>query len=167
MLYTCLEFSSVSNIKHGFFTRCGGVSGRIFSSLNCGYGSSDNPQHILENRRIVAEKLGVSSENLLSLAQVHGNEVIVVEKSWQISHQPRADAMVTNKQGIALGILTADCVHVLFADAKNMVIGAAHAGWKGAFLGVIENTVSAMKNLGANLDNIIACIGPCIAQESY
>ena len=120
-------------VAHGFFTRKGGVSRGIHAGLNCGFGSDDDPNIIKQNRKRVADFLNVASNNLVTVHQMHSADVAVVEKSWANSYAPKGDAMVTTKTGIALGILTADCTPVLFADTINMVIGAAHAGWKGAY----------------------------------
>jgi len=155
--------SDLPHIRHGFFGREGGVSEGIYASLNCGSGSGDDLAHVLENRLIVQKTMGASA--LLTCHQYHSASVVKVESPWPWQDAPQADAMVTNKPGIILGILTADCLPILFADIKNKIIGASHAGWKGAFSGVIENTIAAMKTLGA--DEIVASIGPAIAQKSY
>ncbi len=155
-------------ISHGFFTRRGGVSAGIYEGLNCGQGSDDNPDHIKQNRSIVAEHLGASSDDLLSVHQIHSDQCIYVTERWEPDNRPQADAMVTDKAGFALGILTADCAPVLFYGEKSdgvPVIGAAHAGWKGALGGILESTLKAMKELGAQ--NIKASIGPCIDKRSY
>jgi len=154
-------------VRHGFFTRQGGVSTGIFASLNCGQGSDDTDQAVRENRSRVAAALDVEADALLSLYQVHSRLAVTVTTPWTIDTKPRADAMVTNVPGIALGILTADCVPVLFADAEAAVIGAAHAGWKGAIGGVLEQAIEAMEALGAERGRIAAAIGPSIAQASY
>ncbi len=160
-----------SGVAHGFYTRRGGVSVGTCAGLNCGLGSEDNPEYVRKNRTLVARDLGASDEALLSVYQVHGNEVAVVEQPWpQDDMRPRADAMVTDKEGLALGIVTADCAPVLFSGQKDdgaPVVGAAHAGWKGALSGVLENTVSQMKSFGARTESIHACVGPCIAKASY
>lgn len=156
---------NLSPISHGFFTRQGGVSGGIYASLNCGWGSDDDKENVAENRSRVAAQLGTTLENFCSLYQVHGNDVITVTTPWPRTTLPKADAMVTSKKGIALGILTADCAPILFADVNAEIIGAAHAGWRGALAGVIQATVQAMQALGAC--DITAAIGPCIAQRSY
>lgn len=150
---------------HGFFTREGGVSEGIYAGLNCGAGSNDLAEHVLENRKRVQDYF--SAEALCTLYQIHSADVITITDPFQQFNAPKADAMVTKTAGIALGILTADCAPVLFCDATAGVIGAAHAGWKGAIGGVMENTVTAMESLGAKRANISAAIGPCIAQESY
>ena len=150
---------------HGFFTRLGGVSTGPYASLNCSLSSQDSREAVLENRARAARTLGAAPERLLGLTQVHGAEVVTVEEAWPAGAGPRADAMVTDRPGIALGIITADCAPVLFADVEAGVIGAAHAGWRGALAGVLEATLAAMTALGAR--RIVAVIGPCIHQESY
>lgn len=161
-------FADTTNVRHGFFTREGGVSDGIYGSLNCGAGSSDQPENVIENKRRAAERLGVDSGRLVTLYQVHSPKVVTVENAdTLLADRPEADAMVTDRPGVALGILTADCAPVLFADPSAGVIGAAHAGWKGALGGVVENTVAAMEALGARRGETVACVGPCIAQESY
>jgi polyphenol oxidase len=154
-------------IRHAFFTRDGGVSEGIFASLNCGLGSGDDKDKVLENRRRAAAALDRATDELVTCYQVHSPQVAIVDRPWRREDRPRADAMVTRMPGIALGILTADCVPVLFADAEARIIGAAHAGWRGAVSGVLEATVTAMTNLGAAPKRIAATIGPCIAQPSY
>jgi YfiH family protein len=161
------ESLSAPQLEHGFFTRRGGVSTGLYASLNCGPGSDDDPARVAENRRLAAELLGVSDTMLCTAHQVHGQDVVFVTKPWAASARPKADAMVTRATGIALGVLAADCAPVLFADPLARVIGAAHAGWQGAFKGVIEATVRAMQRLGARPGAIRAAIGPCIAQPSY
>ncbi len=155
-------------ITHGFFTREGGVSGGIFGSLNCGLGSADDRAAVVENRSRVSSRLGVVPATLLSLYQVHGLDVVTVSKPWANDEsRPKADAMVTNTPGLALGVLTADCGPLLFADAKAGVVGCAHAGWKGALNNVAGATIRAMEKLGAERDNIIAALGPTISQAAY
>jgi YfiH family protein len=158
--------SGLAGVKHGFFGRKGGVSAGIYDSLNCGPGSHDAPEAVRENRARVAKTLG--AHHLLSLYQVHGIEVITVREPWENgASRPRCDAMVTDRPGLALGTLAADCGPILFADPDQGVIGAAHAGWKGAFAGVAEATVAAMERLGARRERIRAALGPTIAQVSY
>jgi polyphenol oxidase len=154
-------------IKHGFFTRRGGVSDGIYNSLNCGPGSNDSPQNVTENRRRVAGQLGVTEGNLLSCAQIHSATAVLVTHPFTIADRPDADALVTNVPGLALGTLSADCTPVLFADPVANVVAAAHAGWKGALGGILANTLTAMEQLGAKRDRILAAIGPCIHQLSY
>ena len=152
-------------VQHGFFTRKGGASSGIFSGLNCGPGSSDQAEVVAINRARVAEAMGVPAAHLVSIHQVHSADVIHVTEP--MADKPRADAMVTRTPGIALGVLTADCQPVLFADPQAGVIGAAHAGWRGTRDGVLEATVDAMVALGATRDNIAAVIGPTISQSAY
>jgi polyphenol oxidase len=154
-------------IRHAFFTRAGGVSEGIFASLNCGYGSADDESKVTENRRRAADALGLPVERLVTCHQLHSADAVLVERPWPRAERPRADAMVAGTPGIALGILTADCAPVLFADAQSRIIGAAHAGWRGALGGVLEATVAAMVKLGAAPQRIAAGIGPCIGQLSY
>lgn len=151
--------------RHGFFTRKGGASSGVFSGLNCGPGSSDLAEVVAINRARVAAAMGVEPHRLLTLNQVHSADVLVVEEPFE--GRPRADAMVTATPGLALGVLTADCQPVLFADAAAGVIGAAHAGWRGAKDGVLEATVAAMVSLGARREAIAAVIGPTISQAAY
>lgn len=164
MYYTCRELASITGITHGFFTRKGGVSGGIYASLNCGYGSGDKAAYVSENRKFVAQKMGGV---VCTARQLHSADAVVVDKPYEHKDAPQADALVTNHAGIVLGILTADCLPILFADGKNRVVAAAHAGWKGAFSGVIEATIKAMQGLGADTSSIIATIGPAIGQNSY
>ena len=168
MYLTASQLHGAPNVRHGFFTRNGGVSTGIFAQLNCGgRGTAESAEVVDENRRIVATKLGIEPDRLLSVCQIHGADVVTVEAPWNFESRPQADAMVTRIPGFGLGILTADCAPVLFADTGAGVIGAAHAGWKGACGGVLQATVSAMVRLGAQQENIIAIIGPSIAQPSY
>jgi YfiH family protein len=157
--------SNRPGIRHGFFGRRGGVSTGIYGSLNCGPGSRDAPEAVCENRSRVARSLG--ARHLLSLYQVHGAEVVAVRDAWDTADRPHCDAMVTDRPGLALGILAADCGPILFADAEAGVIGTAHAGWRGALAGVADATVAAMERLGARRERIAAVLGPTIAQPSY
>jgi len=152
-------------VRHGFFTRKGGASSGIFAGLNCGSGSSDQAEIVAINRARVAEAMGVAPEALVTVNQVHSPDVVTV--TGPLDGRPRADAMVTATPGLALAVLTADCQPVLFADAEAGVIGAAHAGWRGALDGVLEATVEAMEALGARRRAISAVIGPCISQAAY
>lgn len=155
------------SVPHGFFTRRGGVSSGPFASLNCSLSGLDEPEHVLENRARAARALGATPDALVGLTQVHGDRTVVVTTAWRPGDGPRADAAVTARLGIALGIVTADCAPVLFADRTAGVVGAAHAGWRGAVGGVLESTLAAMCGLGATLGNIVAVVGPCIGQPSY
>jgi YfiH family protein len=152
---------------HGYFTRRGGVSVGPFASLNCSLSSPDARDAVMENRARAARALGTDPERLMGVTQVHGHDVATVSEPWAAGAGPRADAMVTNRPGFALGIITADCAPVLFADPHGGVVGAAHAGWRGAVSGVIEATIAAMVALGAQPDRIAAAVGPCIGQDSY
>jgi YfiH family protein len=151
-------------LPHGFFTREGGVSTGIYNSLNAGQGSGDDGAAVAENRDRIAAHMG--AETLVSLHQVHSDIAVKVDGPWPRG-RPKADAMVTDKPGIAIGVLTADCTPVLFADREAGVVGAAHAGWKGALGGVLEATLSAMEALGAERSRIAAGIGPVISQRAY
>jgi polyphenol oxidase len=155
----------IPGINHGFATRQGGFSTGIFSSMNCGLGSGDDITLVTKNRAKIADDLGVAHSNLVSAYQVHSADVMIVEVPF--SERPKVDGLVTRKRGIALGILTADCGPVLFADHKAGVIGACHAGWKGVLTGVTNNTVEAMESLGAARKNIVAVLGPTISQKAY
>ena len=154
-------------LRHGFFTRQGGHSQGIFSSLNCGYGSGDAREAVEKNRGVVAAAMAVRPERLLSAWQVHSAEAEVVSGPWQDEIRPRVDALVTRERGLALGVLTADCGPVLFADARAGVGGAAHAGWKGALTGITTGTLDTMEQMGARRADVTAVIGPMISQAAY
>lgn len=162
-----LASAVLSPLPHGFFTRIGGVSDGPFASLNCSISSGDAPDALRENRRRVAAAIGVDPPRLLGLTQVHGIAVATVSEPWRPGDGPRADAMVTGRPGLALGIITADCGPVLLADRARNVVGAAHAGWRGAVAGMLEAVVAAMEAIGARRDGIMAAVGPCIGQASY
>jgi YfiH family protein len=171
MNYLTTNLEKMPWLRHGFFTRHGGVSGGLYNSLNCGWKADDDP-NFLTNRARAAAALGFLPEQLVVAKQVHGIKIVPVIKPWKYSDfftggVPEADGMVTAERGIALGILTADCAPVLFAAKKEKIIGACHAGWKGSVAGVLEATVDAMKNLGAKPENIHAALGPCIGPQSY
>jgi YfiH family protein len=161
-----LSRGHTSGIAHGFFSRAGGVSEGIYQGLNVGLGSHDDRDHVLENRKRVADWFGLTQDNLLTIYQVHSPDVVVVTEPFG-AERPQVDAMVTATPGLALGVLSADCGPILFADPANRVIGAAHAGWKGALTGVLENTIEAMIKLGAKRDSIIATLGPSITAKAY
>jgi len=158
--------SAIPGLRHAFFTREGGISSGIYQSLNGGLGSNDDPAHVVENRRRMAEQMGVTPDRLLNLHQIHSPDAVVATGPWQ-GAKPRGDALVTRIEGLAIGITAADCGPVLFVDPAARVIGAAHAGWKGALTGVIESTVEAMEKLGADRSGVVAAIGPLIRQHSY
>lgn len=157
----------VPGIAHGFFTREGGVSSGLYASLNCGINSGDEREAVLTNRARVATALGVSPDRLISPHQVHGATVAVASEPWAPGDGPEADAIVTKERGLAIGVGTADCAPVLFSDPAAGIVGAAHAGWGGAFKGVLEATIAAMVTLGAKPDRIVASVGPAIAQSNY
>jgi len=159
--------SALPRLRHGFFNREGGVSQGIYAALNGGTGSNDDPEKVAENRRRMARQMGVALEHLLTAFQVHSADVAVASSPWDTASRPRADAIVTRTEGLAIGITAADCGPILFADPNARVIGAAHAGWKGALTGIVESTVGAMESLGADRTNIVAAIGPLIRQHSY
>jgi len=154
-------------VRHGFFTRKGGISSGLHASLNCGYGSDDSRDDVARNRAFCAASLGVAPESLVTAYQVHGVTVVQVDQPWLSTEAPRADALVTTRPGIALGILTADCAPILAADPKAGIVGAAHAGWKGAKAGVAEALIGAMMKCGAEPSRIMAAVGPCIGPASY
>jgi YfiH family protein len=167
-MITAPALAATGGIRHAFFTRDGGVSHGLFASLNCGYGSADDPAHVRENRGRAAGAFGLGEEHLLTLHQVHSTTVLTVDgELWRSPGAPQADGLVTRRSGVALGVLAADCAPVLLADGEAGVIGAAHAGWRGALAGVVERTVEAMEALGAMRARIIAAIGPCIGGASY
>lgn len=167
MMITAEALSSLPGIRHGFFTRQGGVSDGIYASLNCGVGSADQRARVIENRARVTAALGVGADSLATPHQVHSQDAVVVDDVWAVGTGPKADAVVTKRPGIAIGVGTADCGPVLFADGEAGVIGAAHAGWKGAFTGVLEATIAAMEGLGARRERIVAVLGPTISKAAY
>lgn len=157
---------TLGGIPHGFLGRRGGVSEGAVAGLNCGLGSGDDPAHVAENRRRAAEAV-LPGAALVGVYQVHGTEVATLAEPWPDDRRPEADALVTERPGLLLGIVTADCAPLLFADAEAGVVGAAHAGWRGALDGVAERAIEAMEELGARRERIAAAIGPCIARASY
>ncbi len=166
-MITLGALNDITHIRHAFFTRSGGVSTGLYASLNVGFGSGDAPAAVAENRARAAARLDVTPDRLVTCYQVHSPTCVAVTEPWSPDNAPQADAMATDVPGLALGILTADCAPVLFADEKAKVIGAAHAGWKGAKGGVLEATIARMVELGAKPARIVAAVGPCIAQRSY
>jgi purine-nucleoside/S-methyl-5'-thioadenosine phosphorylase / adenosine deaminase len=161
------SLSALDGIRHGFFTRDGGVSTGIYDSLNGGVGSRDDAVHVAENRTRMAAALGVTPEHFLTAYQVHSPDVVVADAPWNVHDRPHVDAIVTRTPGLAIGVSTADCGPVLFADSEARVIGAAHAGWRGAFMGVLEATIAAMESCGAARPRIAAALGPMIRQDNY
>ncbi len=166
-MLTIGPLNEVARIRHGFFSRDGGVSDGLFASLNCGYGSGDDPAKVTENRARAMTRLDLDGSRLVTAYQTHSTEVAVVEEPWDREDAPRVDGLVTTQPKLALGILTADCAPVLMADAKARVVGAAHAGWRGALNGILEAVIEAMVELGARRDTIVVGIGPMIGQRSY
>ena len=158
---------AIGGLRHGFLTRAGGVSEGDFASLNCGYGSDDDPTRVARNRAIALDRVGAPEAALCTAFQRHTALCVAVTEPWPDGAGPQVDAMVTDRPGIALGVLTADCAPVLFADRARRVIGAAHAGWRGALGGVLEAAVAGMAALGAAPGDIVAAVGPCIGQASY
>jgi polyphenol oxidase len=154
-------------IRHAFFTRAGGVSSGLYASLNAGVGSNDEPRNVVENRARMAATLGVPPERLLTCYQIHSPNAVVAVEPWAPDARPRADAIVTKVVGLAVGVSTADCGPVLLADAQARVIGAAHAGWRGALAGVTDETIAAMERLGAARQRMVAALGPMIRQPNY
>ncbi len=159
--------TQIPGIRHGFFERKNGASQGLYTSLNCGLGSDDDRQTVLKNRATVAARLNLAPAQLLTAYQHHSPDVITVTEPWDITEPPKADGMVTNVSNIGLGLLTADCAPVLFADTNSRVIGAAHAGWRGAVAGITDNIITAMENLGSQRSAIVAVIGPTISQRAY
>jgi YfiH family protein len=166
MMLASSLLAAIPGLRHAFFTAEGGVSDGVYATLNGGLGSNDDKTRVIENRRRMAEQLGVTPENFLGVHQIHSPDVAIAERPWN-GDRPKADAIVTRTEGLAIGITAADCGPVLFVDPAARVIGAAHAGWKGALTGVLESTVDAMENLGADRGGIVAAIGPLIRQHSY
>lgn len=161
------SLSAIPSVRHGFFTRLGGVSVGPFCSLNCSETGGDNPASVAQNRGFVAAQMGVESVNLITCRQVHSPLAHIVTGENVRQSKAEADALVTKEKALALGILTADCAPILFADAQAGVIAAAHAGWRGALGGVVEATLRAMEECGATREAVCAAIGPCIWQASY
>ncbi len=158
---------SLKNIRHGFFTRQGGVSVGLYATLNGGVGSRDDAANVAENRARMAASLGVEPQSLLTAYQIHSPQAVVVAAAWTPQERPRADGIVTRTPGLAIGVTTADCGPILLADPGAGVIGAAHAGWRGALTGIVEATVAAMEQLGAQRSQIRAALGPMIRQHNY
>jgi polyphenol oxidase len=165
-MFCASTLESCDGIRHGFFTRQGGVSRGIYSSLNCGLGSGDDAENVRQNRALVAETLGVPPDHLLTLHQVHSATAVVVDKPWN-GEAAKADALVTRTPGLAIGTLTADCAPTLLCDPQARVIAAAHAGWRGALSGIVEATIACMEELGAKRERVVAVIGPSISQRAY
>lgn len=167
MVVTAPALAALPGIRHGWFTRDGGVSDGLYASLNTGLGSADERAAVIENRGRIADALGVPRDRLVTCHQVHSPDVVTVTDPWPPEANPKADALVTDRPGIAIAVSSADCGPVLFADPAARVVGAAHAGWKGAFTGVLEATLSAMEGLGADRGRIVAAVGPMISGAAY
>jgi polyphenol oxidase len=161
------ESLRIPGVSHGFFTRLGGVSQGVYASLNGGVGSRDLSEAVTENRARIGAALGAAPERLAVPFQIHSPNAVAITELWPESSRPRCDALVTATPGLALGVTGADCGMILFADQRARVIGAAHAGWKGALTGVVDATVTAMERLGARRNDIVAALGPCIGYRSY
>ncbi len=161
------DLLALSGIRHGFFTRSGGVSEGLYASLNCGVGSQDDQARVMENRARVTATLGIAADRLATPYQVHGTDAVVVETVWAPGQGPKADAVVTQRPGVALGVGTADCGPILLAEPHARVIAAAHAGWRGALAGIAEAAIAAMETLGARRERIVAVLGPSISQANY
>jgi YfiH family protein len=159
--------AAIPGLAHGFFTRAGGVSTGLYGSLNCGIGSKDERSHVLENRARVARRLGTEPGQLLTCHQIHSATALLVTEPWPVEGQPKADGLVTKTPGLALAALAADCAPILFADPEARVIGTAHAGWKGALIGIAEATLATMETAGARRERTVAVVGPCISQAAY
>jgi len=160
------KLKSFSNVNHFFFSKKGGVSRGIYSSLNCGLGSQDKKRNVLKNLDIISRKIGVGSKNLFTMNQTHSNKVVVVNDTNKHIQRIDSDALVTNKKNIAISVLTADCVPILIYDEVNQIVGSVHAGWRGALNGVIENTLNEITKIGKN-GKINVAIGPCIGVKNY
>jgi len=158
--------STLDGVPHGFFGRAGGVSKGVVAGLNCGLGSGDDPAAVETNRRLAADAV-IPGASLASVHQVHSPTAIVAREALPYAERPPADALVTDRPGLLLGVVTADCAPVLLADAEAGVVGAAHAGWRGAMAGVTDQAIAAMISLGARIERIAAAVGPCIARASY
>ncbi|GEO81463.1 peptidoglycan editing factor PgeF [Pararhodospirillum oryzae] len=166
-MITVSSLNALTNIRHGFFTRSRGVSTGDFASLNCGFGAGDADENVRRNRERALAEIEMPPEALVTVTQRHTDQVVSVTQPWGAEPPPVADALVTATPRLVLGVLTADCAPVLMADPKARVVAAAHAGWRGALGGVLDNTVTAMEALGAHRRDILVGIGPCIAQRSY
>ncbi len=159
------KLKKFKNIKHCFFSRRGGFSKGLYKSLNCGKGSKDNKKNILKNLNYVSKKMKIKKKKLILMHQTHSNKVIEIKKN-NLRRKIKSDAMITRLRGLALGVLTADCVPILLFDSKSNIIGCIHAGWRGAFSGIIKKTILKIKSLSSN-NKIYACVGPCIGKKNY
>ena len=161
------KISKFKIIKHGFFNRRGGISQGIYQSLNCGLSSHDKKRNVINNLKIVCKKIGITYKKLVLLNQTHSNKFYFIQKGHNFNKKIKADSLITNVKNIAIGVLTADCVPILIYDKNKDIISAIHAGWKGAYKGIINNTINFFIKNGSNVKNLIAIIGPCISEKNY
>lgn len=166
-MITVSTLNEVSRVRHAFFTRSGGSSEGVYAGLNCGFGSGDDPARVASNRAVAMARLEQGPNALVTVRQEHTNTVLVVDKPFPHDQAPVADALVTKRTNLVLGVLTADCAPVLLADGKGRVVAAVHAGWRGALAGVVDAAIVAMEGLGAKRARIVAAIGPSISRRSY
>jgi polyphenol oxidase len=167
MTFLTTDLEKIKYVRHGFFTRQGGASGGIYNSLNCAFSSGDDKDAVRQNREKVAEALHLEPDNIVTVYQVHSAKVVTVNEPWARDKAPEADALITDKRGIGLAVLTADCAPILFASKNNKVVAAAHAGWKGALTGIAEEAVRNFSHFGVAPADVVAAIGPCIGPQSY
>jgi len=166
-MFLSKKLTSSKNLKHYFFSRKNGFSTGLYQSLNCGLGSQDSKENVLKNLQVVGNKIGCKKESLITLNQIHSNEVVYFKSEDSVKNKLNGDAMVTKVKNIALGILSADCASILFYNPKKKIIGCAHSGWKGALNGIIQNTVSKFNELGGQNDDLIVAVGPCLGKENF
>jgi len=161
------KLSKIKNLEHGFFNSAGGKSKKIYKSLNCGLGSNDDPLNVKKNLNIVKKKISKSAKNIFLIHQIHSNKFVFVSESYKFKSKPKADAIITNQKNLPIAVLTADCVPVLISDKKLHLVAAIHAGWKGAFKGIISKVIKFMIKKGSKIQNITAAIGPAISVDNY
>ena len=162
-----IKLSKINNLKHGFFNRVGGKSRKIYKSLNCGFGSKDNPIAVKKNLNIVRKKISKTAKGIFLLHQTHSSKFVYINKTCKFKHKPKADAVITNQKNFPIAVLTADCVPILLCDKKLNLIAAVHAGWKGAYKDIITNVIQFMLKKGSKKKNIVAAIGPAISIDNY
>ena len=161
------KLSKIKNLKHGFFNSKGGISKNIYKSLNCGPGSKDKSSNIRKNLELVRKKIKRTAKDIFLLNQIHSNKFIYIDEEYQFKSKPKVDAVITNQMNLPIAILTADCVPILIYDSKKKIIAAVHAGWKGAFKGIVNKVIKFMIKKGSKPQNITAVIGPCISIDNY
>ena len=161
------KLSKIKNLKHGFFNSKGGISKNIYKSLNCGPGSKDKSSNVRKNLELVRKKIKHSAKEIFLLNQIHSNKFIYIDEEYQFKSKPKVDAVITNQKNLPIAILTADCVPILICDSKKKIIAAVHAGWKGAFKGIVDKVIKFMIKKGSKPQNITAVIGPCISIDNY